>query len=136
MFEKVKHITLSGKEYPYKCDLVVLEKIQEEYSDIGDFENKISGFTPSRNEDGTIERNEEGFMLGTYGIPDLKVACKALCWMIQEGLEIEAEEKKEPVPSISEKEIIRAVDFSPYDLGKILQKEFSRCFARKNDQTT
>ena len=71
MFEKVKHITLSGKEYPYKCDLVVLEKIQEEYSDIGDFENKISGFTPSRNEDGTIERNEEGFMLGTYGIPDL-----------------------------------------------------------------
>lgn len=133
MFEKMNRITLSGKEYPYKCDILVLEKIQEEYPDLSDFENRLSGFVPAREKDGTIKRNEEGFMLGTYGTPDIKTVNKTLCWMIQEGLEIEADEKRKEYEPVSDKTILRSVDLSPSELGKILQEEFGRCFKRKNE---
>lgn len=89
MFEKVNYIELSGDKYPLKCDILVLEKIQEEYGDLTEFENNLTGFVPKRDEEGEIVRNEEGFMVGAYGIPDAKTLRKALMWMVQEGLEIE-----------------------------------------------
>ena len=136
MFEKVNCIKLSGREYPYKCDLLVLEKIQDTYGDLSDFENRLTGFEPSINDDGSIKRNEDGHMLGIYKTPDLKVLGKTLCWMIQEGIEIDADEKKKEAELIDEKMILRAVDIPPGELGKILQKEFARCFERKNEKTT
>lgn len=77
--------------------MLVLEKIQDEYTDLGDFENILTGFQPSKDENGDLKRNEKGHLIGTYGVPDIKVVNKALCWMVQEGLEIEAEENTEPI---------------------------------------
>ena len=37
MFEKVNYIELSGDSYPLKCDILVLEKIQEEYKNLTEF---------------------------------------------------------------------------------------------------
>ena len=130
MFETMNYIKLSGDKYPLKCDILVLEKIQEEYEDLSDFENKLTGFRPEVDEDGEIVKNEEGYMVGRYGIPDAKTVRKALTWMIQEGLDIEGKE------SVEEKELVRKVDLSPMELGKLLRNEFSRCFERKNEQTT
>lgn len=48
MFEKMNQIKLSGDSFPLKCDLLVLEKIQDEYTDLGDFENRLTGFQPSK----------------------------------------------------------------------------------------
>lgn len=126
----MNYIKLSGDKYPLKCDILVLEKIQEEYEDLSDFENKLTGFRPEVDEDGEIVKNEEGYMVGRYGIPDAKTVRKALTWMIQEGLDIEGKE------SVEEKELVRKVDLSPMELGKLLRNEFSRCFERKNEQTT
>lgn len=136
MFEGLNHIELSGKTYPIKCDLLVLEKIQEEYGDLSDFENKLSGFAPAQNEDGTPKRNEEGYIVGTYGMPNIKVVNQALCWMVQEGMEIEAEENGDKVKKMSDKTILRSVDMRPEELGRLLQKEFAHCFERKNAETT
>lgn len=61
---------------------------------------------------------------------------KALCWMVQEGLEIEAEESGKDKRCIDDKTLLRLVEISPRELGKMLQEEFARCFERKNDQTT
>ena len=126
MFETMRYVELSGEKYPLKCDILVLEKIQEEYEDLSDFENKLTGFQPDLDEEGEIVRNEEGYMVGRNGIPDAKTVRKALTWMVQEGLEIEGKEK------IDEKEIARKVDVSPVEIGKQLREEFSRCFERKN----
>lgn len=136
MFERVNHIKLSGVQYPLKCDLLVLEKIQEEYRDLTEFENKLTGFTPNVDECGEFERNEEGYLIGTFGTPDIKTVRKALVWMIQEGIEIAHEEGNCEIESVTEKELLRKVDMSPRELGDVLKKEFSRCFERKNDQTT
>lgn len=136
MFEGLNYIELSGDSYPYKCDMLVLEKIQEEYQDLSAFENALSGFVPEKNEDGSYKRNEEGYLIGTYEIPNLKILKKALCWMVAEGLAIEREENGEDEPQITERELMRRVDISPMELGKILQEEFGRCFKRKNEKTT
>lgn len=39
MFEELNYIEMSGKKYPIKCDLVVLEKIQDEFGDLNEFED-------------------------------------------------------------------------------------------------
>lgn len=131
MFEKVNYIELSGDKYPMKCDILVLEKIQEEYGDLTEFENNLTGFVPKRDEEGELVRNEEGFMVGVYGIPDAKTLRKALMWMVQEGLEIEGTQME-----ITEVDIARKVDMSPVELGHVLRDEFSKCFKRKNEETT
>ena len=70
MFEKLNHIELSGESYPIKCDLLVLEKIQDEYGDLSDFENKLTGFVPDIDEYGEYVRNEEGLLVGKRKTPD------------------------------------------------------------------
>lgn len=131
MFEKLNHIELSGESYPIKCDLLVLEKIQDEYGDLSDFENKLTGFVPDIDEYGEYVRNEEGLLVGKRKTPEIKIMRKMLIWMIEEGMEIEGEKNE-----LSEKEIMRKADMSPGELGQILHEEFNRCFQRKNGQTT
>ena len=41
MFEEMKKIVMQGKEYPIKCDLLVLEKLQQEFGSLNDFENGL-----------------------------------------------------------------------------------------------
>lgn len=131
MFEKLNHIELSGESYPIKCDLLVLEKIQDEYGDLSDFENKLTGFVPDIDEYGEYVQNEEGLLVGKRKTPEIKILRKMLIWMIEEGMEIEGEKNE-----LSEKEIMRKADMSPGELGQILHEEFNRCFQRKNGQTT
>ena len=136
MFEKVSYIELSGRKYPIKCDILVLEKIQNEFGDLSKFENSLSGFVPEVDEAGEYKRNEKGFLIGIYKTPDIRILNKALCWMVQEGMEIEAEEKNEKAETFNGKKLLRGVDIPPSELGKRLHTEFSRCFERKNGATT
>lgn len=126
---ELNHITLSGTDYPIKCDMLVLEKIQNKYNDISEFENKLIGFTPSKNEDGTTKRDNKGNTLGITGIPDIRALNFALCAMIREGLEIEG---KDPV---DDNTVIREIDMTPLDLSATLHTEFVNCFKRKNVKT-
>ena len=41
MFEELKYIELSGEKYPVKCDMVVLEKIQDEFGSLEEFEKRL-----------------------------------------------------------------------------------------------
>lgn len=135
MFDGLTYIELSGKRYPIKCDLIVLEKMQEEFGKIGEVENKLTGFVPEKEADGTSKRNKEGLLIGKYETPDLKVLNKTLCWMVKEGIDIESGKGYEQ-NVLDEKTIIRSVDISPRELSDILHKEFSKCFERKNEETT
>ncbi len=46
MFEEMNTIELTGRKYPIKCDLLVLEKIQDKYGTIGEFEQKLMTWEP------------------------------------------------------------------------------------------
>ncbi len=135
MFEKLNYIELSGERYPIKCDLLVLERIQDYYGDLSEYENKLTGFIPDRDEAGEYVRNEEGMLVGTRKTPEIKILKNSLKWMIEEGVEI-AKDAGEEYGEINETAIMRKVDVSPGELGRILHEEFNRCFQRKNGQTT
>ena len=135
MFEKIKYIELSGEEFPIKCDILVLEKIQDKYEDLSEFENKLNGFTPAVDENGEYKRNEEGRLVGFYGEPKMEALLDALEWMVEEGIEIEQENGKD-IQKASGKALIRKADMTPKELAEILHEEFARCFRRKNQKTT
>ena len=136
MFEKLNHITLSGTEYPIKCDLLVLERIQDKYKDLAEFENKLSGFVPGVDEDGKYTRNNEGKIIGYYGEPNMEALGDFLEWTIEEGIEIDREENGSEMEMPGRKKLIRSVDLAPRELMEILREEFVRCFERKNGKTT
>ena len=80
MFEKTNYIELSGEKYPIKCDILVLERIQDKYEDLSEFENGLNGFTPAVDENGEYKRNEEGRLVGFYGEPKIETLRDALEW--------------------------------------------------------
>lgn len=126
MFEGLNHITLSGEEYPIRCDLLVLEKIQDEFGSISDFEAKILNWRY------TGEKNEEGEWLRKSKLPNAHAVNFALPLMINEGIEIENETAEEKRPLVGEKEIIRKVDMKLTEISAIIHDEFARCFRTKN----
>lgn len=136
MFEELKKITLSGEEYPIKCDLVALENIQEEFGSISEFEEKLMPWTPKLDENGKEVKAKNGNTVYMGRIPDIKAVNTALYYMAREGEEIAAErEKRKPRPMSREK-LVRKVDLAPVDLADQLHKEFMRCMNVKNEKTT
>ncbi len=136
MFEKLNHIELSGETWPIKCDMAVLEQVQEKYGDLQEFEKKLYRFRPTLDENGNEVKNEEGMTVGTLEYPDVAAVADALFWMVSEGLEIEVEEAGKEMREISRKELLRKIDASPIDVGDAMHDEYVRCFRRKNVRTT
>lgn len=125
------YIELSGVKLPIRCDMLVLEKIQEDYGDISEFENKLIGFEPIYNEDGSAKINEDGKSVGKSTLPDIKTVRYGLWEFVKEGIECNGQETK-----YSEKDMIRMVDISIRELSDLLHEEFMRCFKRKNQNPT
>lgn len=130
LYEDMRYITLSGEKFPIRCDLLVLEKIQDEFGDIAGFENKLIGFIPAKEEDGTTKKDEEGRTIGISGPPDIHALLFALTSMTEEGLRCQEKDPEE------KEKLARMVDMSPKELSAILHDEFMRCFQRKNQEPT
>lgn len=136
MFEGLKYIELSGEKYPVKCDLVVLEKIQDEFDSVDEFERRLIPWEPSLDEEGNVVKSEEGKILYKGKIPDIRAVNAALEYMVNEGEEILAEREGRKPNFFSRETIARRVDISPANLADQLHDEFNRCFHIKNEKTT
>lgn len=136
MFEELKFIELSGEKYPVKCDLVVLEKIQDEFGSLDVFEKKIYTWIPVLDEAGEKIRDENGNVETEFQMPDIPTVNTALFFMVNEGEEIAAEKEGREPRSYSRNEIARKVDISPVRLALKLHEEYYRCFELKNEKTT
>lgn len=126
MFEKkLNTITLSGKEYPIKCSILVLEKIQDKYETLEAFEDDLSIFEDTK-------ENEEI----KVRFPKMAALCDALYWMVQEGEEITAEEEGRKPVKYKRESLARKIDGSLFVTAQILKREFGRSFTSKNQKTT
>lgn len=126
MFEKkLNTITLSGKEYPIKCSILVLEKIQDKYETLEAFEDDLSIFEDTK-------ENEEI----KVRFPKMTALCDALYWMVQEGEEITAEEEGRKFVKYKRESLVRKMDGSLFTTAQILKREFGRSFVSKNQKTT
>ena len=121
MFDKkLSEIEFGGKKYPYKCDLVVLERIQTEIGDVIEFEESIRGI--KRQEDGTVK----------YVVPNVANVCKCFAWMIEEGIEITGE-KIEP---LTEDDLKRQDEYTLMELSVYAFEEYNKCFLSKRGEVT
>lgn len=120
--ERLKRIIMRGHSYPIKIDMNVLEAIQEKYGSINQFEWDILGLD-IRQEDGEwkVYKTE----------PSVKAIKTVLPLMINEGMEIEAEETGKAFCPVTDKEIFRICDISFETLAILIHEEFKRCFATK-----
>lgn len=121
LFDKVKRIEIAGKDYPYKCDFNVLEKLQEAYGDVITYEDTLRKKMKTRDGQEVIS-------------PGLKEIIFGLKSMIEEGLEITGEEIKLP----EETELKRTVleEYTVFELLAVVHEEFTWCFTRKNEKAT
>ena len=125
MLEKrLNHIELMGEKYPYKCTMSVLEKLQEKYGTINQFEKEFKFKNQKIGEDGKALLE-----------PGAGAISFALAAMIEEGMEIEPG-TGEPLTEAQ----IRAFacdEYGLHELFDIVDDEFSRCFdAKKNGKAT
>lgn len=131
MVEKLNYIELSNGKYPMKCDLNVLELVQEEYGKLSLFERELSGLRP------TGEKDEKGNSLYAREEPSVKVIRFALTLMVNEGIDIENAKRKKEREHITEQEAgVLASDVNIFDIAEKLHKEFLRCFESKNRSST
>lgn len=133
--ENLKKITIGGIEYPYKIDLYVLEQIQEHYGTIGQFERDIIGLEFMVDEEGKQMYTEDGEPRMWRVAPKIRAIRMVLPWMINEGLEIEAEDTGKEWEPVTEEKISRKCDVPYTDLAEIIHTEFSRCFSAKKNGT-
>ena len=136
MFEELKYIELSGEKYPIKCDLVVLEKILDEFGSLDEFETKIYPWVPKLDEAGEEVKDKNGNVETEFQMPDIPTVNTALYLMVNEGEEIAAEKEGREPHSYSRNEIVRKADIGPIRLALRLHAEYYRCFELKNEKTT
>ena len=110
MFEKLNEIELQGKKYPIKCDLLVLEEIQNEFDSLNEFEKGLITVEKIEekkdeieealeeelgegSEEDPVEKLGEELEKVQYKVkfPDMKKVSAALFFMVNEGEEITAE---------------------------------------------
>lgn len=127
MFEGLNHIVLSGEEYPIKCDLLVLEKLQEEFGSIWDFEHKLLNWD---------WKEKDGKKIKVAKLPDIHAVNFALPLMVHEGIDIANETADPKLSFVGDKELLRQVDIPLMDIAGIIHDEFARCFPTKNQKTT
>lgn len=116
---KLQTIEINGTAYPYKCDMVVLEKIQKEYGDLLRYEYGIRGVVPYFDENGARDAKKD-----KYITPDVGMTCRSIIWMIEEGIDIAGEDLTPP----TEKEIKRQQDFTVNELAMMAFEEYANCF--------
>lgn len=120
--ETMTKFSFRGDSFPLRCDLLVLEKIQERVGDIMDAENEIRGFKPRVDSDGVVDTTT-----GRWTIPNISLVTQSLVWMMEEAREITNGQYSIP----SAKDLKQQDDYTISELATIVYKEFSSCIAGK-----
>ena len=150
MFEEMKKIVMQGKEYPIKCDLLVLEKLQQEFGSLNDFENGLITMEEIKEdkmveEAGDLEqelqrelgvepeeKKEEEKKKYKVKFPDMKCVKAALYYMVNEGEEIEAEREGRTPVVYTREELGRKAGAAIIGIANQLHMEFYNCFFSGN----
>lgn len=128
MFEqKLEHIKLSGVDYPIKFDNFVLEKIQEMYGSVNEFELKLKGLVYKTDKDGEKEYDNQMKPIYKRIEPSIQVINSTLPLMIEEGCSIEGRILEE-----SRNRLVEMINMPYWEVAKIIELEFAKCFETKN----
>lgn len=122
--QKLERVSIGNETFPIKIDMYVLEKIQEEYGTLNEFELKVKGLVKNG------EVDAEGNTIYDRVEPSVKEMNFVLPIMVREGCEIEGIEL-----DMTDREMIRNSNVSYIDLNKIIVKEFDQCFKTRKKES-
>mgnify|MGYP006865367452 CR=1 FL=1 len=130
MYEHMETVMLGGKEYPIKCDIDVLIKIQEQFDGLNAFEMLIGGFKTVKRADGSTVLDDKGIPLLERAEPSVRAIRTVLPYMLQEA----AVTLKDitPVDLSETDEAIKNMHFDMMKVARAMYHEFNKCFERKN----
>lgn len=120
--ETMTKFSFRGDSFPIRCDLLVLEKIQDKVGDIMDAENEIRGFKPRVDSDGVVDTTT-----GRWTIPSIGLVVQSLIWMMEEARSITNGQYQ--IPSVQD--LKQQDDYTIGELATIVYREFSSCIAGK-----
>ena len=120
--ETMTKFSFRGDSFPIRCDLLVLEKIQDKVGDIMDAENEIRGFKPRVDSDGVVDTTT-----GRWTIPNIGLVTQALVWMMEEARAVTNGQYS--IPSVTD--LKQQDEYTIGELATIVYKEFSSCIAGK-----
>lgn len=124
---EMNKFSFKGDSFPIRCDLLVLEKIQERVGDIMDAENEIRGFKPRIDADGVVDTTT-----GRWTIPSISLVTQSLVWMMEEAREITNGQYQIPTT----KDLKQQDDYTIAEMATIVYREFSSCIAGKKKKKT
>lgn len=119
---EMNKFSFRGDSFPIRCDLLVLEKIQDKVGDIMDAENEIRGFKPRVDSDGVVDTTT-----GRWTIPNIGLVTQALVWMMEEARAVTNGQYS--IPSVTD--LKQQDEYTIGELATIVYKEFSYCIAGK-----
>lgn len=115
------NVVIDGKEYPIKCNIKVMQAIQDKYKTLFNFELKVAGYEPAKNDDGTLMMRD--------GSPVMKLtepSLEAIYSILPLMLEAAGNEKVELSEDI--------LEFDIADIGSAMHEAYKECYERKNQQ--
>lgn len=124
---EMNKFSFRGDSFPLRCDLLVLEKIQERVGDIMDAENMIRGFKPRVDQDGVVDTTT-----GRWTIPDIGLVTQSLVWMMEEARAVTNGQYSIPTTQ----DLKQQDDYTINELATLVYKEFSLCIAGKKKKKT
>lgn len=119
---EMNKFSFRGDSFPIRCDLLVLEKIQDKIGDIQLAEYEIKGFKPRIDADGVMDTST-----GRWTIPNISLVIQALVWMMEEAKSVTNGQYQIP----SAQDLKQQDDYTISELSLIVYKEFSSCIAGK-----
>lgn len=126
--EQLQSVIIGTHRYPIKIDLNVLEQIQDNYGSINAFEMELLGLGFTKDSEGHQVLDDSGKPVMYKKEPSIKAIRAALYPMINEGLEIEAEETGKEFHPVTKKFIERESALDYQYLADVIHGEFKRCF--------
>ena len=104
---------------PIKCDLYVLDVIQQRYGTVVEFERQLVGIKMDENGQETLTE------------PSISAITFALPLMIAEGMDIADEKNKTAYPKMTDKQIISSITRNYRAIAEDMHLELKRCFEIK-----
>lgn len=119
-------------ELPFRCDLYVLNAIQNQYGTIEAFERELVGMYKKENSVGTTKDDYE------MREPSIKAVLFALPMMVREGFRAEKEENGRDIPDMNDMQLVLNIRRDYRLIAEDIHEELRRCFdvkKKKNCKT-
>lgn len=124
---EVARIKLSDTlEVPFRCDLYVLNAIQNQYGTIEAFERELVGMYKK-------EDAGEGTEADAYEMrePSIKAVLFAFPLMVREGFRAEKEENGREIPDMNDMQLVLGIRRDYRLIAEDMHEELRRCFGVK-----